>query len=430
MLYLNTLFQPFAVLLPFWQTVGLHLLLKTLATATSFVGCLSRCLSSCLSRYITRRPGFDLPQFEHFFILSACPFIFPPITQARFTTAYVYMNSMLFNVFFRAFFIVFPDYGLVKDGRPDLRLVHQLYWVVFVSFVLVFHSVLPLSFLVKGNFPEGTGPGRVCLGLARQQTQDNAKLTILQFMTPLLVAISNSYACWRVRRFLRDHCPRGRMSCIGVYRRNVITLKETSKLLYILCFSSFIDSVIQAVFPNLDKILEGKVLFWIWNIKGISFNEGLFLTLPLFLEIPFECKPPNERANFYVSAPKILLARSPTLTSHPLPIAPAFSDAPLPSKPSTSSGMTLHGAQDRNQGTSKQTGRILFVRSQSSLSQSPSPPPPSKSFSERKGSPKGGKSSNKLSIPSNKPRNDVGKKYRTTFYCKRHNQVERVESQK
>ena len=278
------------------------------------------------------------------------------------------------------------------------------------------------------------------MGSAREQTHDNAKLTIMQFMSPLLVTIFNSYGCWRVRRFIRGHCPRGRMSCIGVYRRNVITLKETSILLNILCCSSVIDSVIQAVFPNLDKILEGKVLFWIWNIKGISFNEGLFLTLPLFLEIPFECKPPNERGNFYVSAPKILVPRSPTLTSHPLPIAPppskpiapAFSDAPLPSKPSTSSGMTLHGAQDRNQGTSKQTGRILFVRSQSSLSQSPSPPPPSKSFSERKGSPKGGKSSKKLtlSIPSNKPRDDVGKKNRTTFYCKWHNQVERVESQK
>ena len=99
----------------------------------------------------------------------------------------------------------------------------QLYWVVLTSFILVFHSVLPISFLIKGNFPEGTGPGRVCLiGLARQQTEeDNAKLTILQFMVPLLVTIFISYAGLRVRRFLRGHCPRGKMSCIGVYQRNV-----------------------------------------------------------------------------------------------------------------------------------------------------------------------------------------------------------------
>ena len=328
---------------------------------------------------------------------------------------------MLFNMFFRAFFVLYPDYGLVKDGRPDLRLVHQLYWVVLSSFILVNHAVLPLSFLIKGNFPEGTGPGRVCLGLARQQGKDNVKLMIMQFMTPLLVTIFNGYVCWRVRRFMRGHCPKGRMSCIGVYRRNVITLKETSRILYLLCFSSFIDSVIQAVFPNLDKIFKGNVLFWIWNIKGLSFNEGLFLTLPLFLEIPIESAPSKGKPYFYVSPPKCLLPRRPSqsfLTSCSSCVLP-------PSKPSTSSKMTMIEANDRNAGR-KQTGLILSVRSASPLSTLP-PPQPS-SFSERTGVPKDEKSSKLvLSIPNNKPRNDFCKKYRTTFYCKQHNQVERVE---
>ena len=344
---------------------------------------------------------------------------------------------MLFNMFFRAFFVLYPDYGLVKDGQPDLRLVHQLYWVVFSSFVLVNHSVLPLPFLIKGNFPEGTGPGRVCLGLARQQGKDNAKLTIMQFMTPLLVTIFNWYICWRVRRFMRGHCPRGRMSCIGVYRRNVITLKETSSLLYILCFSSFIDSVIQAVFPNLDKILEGRVLFWMWNIKGISFNEGLFLTLPLFLDIPFESEATKGKTDFYVSVPNLLLPRPPT-QSLLTPCSMPYSSVLPPNEPSTSSEMIMNGAGDRNHATRKQTGVILSVRPASPQSQSPSSSTPTTSrplsLSERKGVPKdtilSGKSSKLvLSIPTNKPRSDFGKTYRTTFYCKRHNQVERVESQ-
>ena len=123
--------------------------------------------------------------------------------QARFTTAYVYMTVMLFNIAFRSFFILHPDYGLVKDGQPDLHLVHQLYWVVLCSFILVNHTVLPLSFLIKGNFPEGTGPGRLCLGLARRQSQDNAKLTIMQFITPFLVTTFTIYITWRVRRFIK-----------------------------------------------------------------------------------------------------------------------------------------------------------------------------------------------------------------------------------
>ena len=215
---------------------------------------------------------------------------------------------------------------------------------------------------------------------------------------------------------MRGHCPKGKLSCIGVYRRNVITLKETSRLIFILCFSSFIDSVIQAVFPNLDKILDGKVLFWIWNIKGISFNEGLFLTLPLLLEIPIESEPTKGKPYFYVSAPDLLLPRPPNLSSHPMPSSCVRLP---PSKPSTSSKMTMNEAEVGNPGR-KETGLIL------STSTAPQP----SSSSERKGFPKGEKSSKlMLSIPTNKPRNDFCKKYRTTYYCKRHNQVERVESE-
>ena len=361
-------------------------------------------------------------------------------SQARLTTVFVYNNAMLHAIIFRAFFILLPDYGLVKDGRPDLRLVHQLYWLALTSFVLVSHSILPLSFLIKGIFPEGTGPGRVCLiGLAMEQNQETAKFTIMQFMDPLLVAIANSYACWRVRRFLRGHCPRGRMSCIGDYRRNVITLKETSNLLHILCFSALIDSVMMAVFPDLDKILEGKVLFWIWNIKGILFNEGLFLTIPLFLDIPLETEVTEGKTVFYVSAPSLpLIPRQPTrptLTSYSSAPSSSSSVVVLPNEPSTS--FKINGAEERYHARSKQTGLILFVRSASPLSTSPSPsptpPPPTKPrlFSGRKCVSKAGKTSKKIksSIPAHQPHNALGKKYRTTFYCKWHQQVERVESQ-
>ena len=330
------------------------------------------------------------------------------LTQARFTTAYVYMTAMLFNIFFRAFFILYPDYGLVKDGQPDLRLVHQLYWVVLSSFILVNHAVLPLSFLIKGTFPEGTGPGRLCLGLGNmtkdemsphQQTQDNAKLTIMQFMTPLLVTIFNCYVCWRVRRFVRGHCPRGRLSCIGVYRRNVITLKETSSLLYILCFSSFIDSAIQAVFPNLDKVLDGKVLFWIWNLKGISFNEGLFLTLPIFFDIPFEGNPSKGKVDFYVLPPRELLPRPPDLTSSYSLLFPVLSASQISSSSSSPGTLSQPLSICERKDVMKET---IFSGKSSQLM---------------------------LSIPTNQHCNHLNKKYRTTFYCRQHHQIERIKSQ-
>ena len=377
--------------------------------------------------------------------------------QARFTTGYVYMDAMLFNIIFRAFFVLYPDYGLVKDGRPALRLVHQLYWVVLSSFILVNHTVLPLSFLIKGTFPEGTGPGRLCLGLGGQQTQDSTKVTIMQFMTPLLAAIVNCYVCWMVRRFIRGHCPGGRLSCIGVYRRNVISLKETSGLLYTLCLSSFIDSVIQAIFPNRGENLQGKILFWVWNIKGISFNEGLFLILPIFFDIPIESEASKVKRPFYVRAPpKLLLPRPPNPAFRlPSPSSPVLPTTKPSSTGSSSSTMKTYGIEDKNR-TSKQSGFILFVKPASPSS--PSSPsfqtcsePVSiserKSISMRKDAladhiERSGKSDNKqmlsiqtnkpkllLSIPTNKPHDEFCKRYRTMFYCKQHNQIERFESQ-
>ena len=292
---------------------------------------------------------------------------------------------MLFNMVFRSFFILHPDYGLVKDGRPDLHLVHQLYWVALCAFILVNHSVLPLSFLIKGNFPEGTGPGRLCLVLARGQSQDNAKLTIMQFITPFLVTTFTIYITWRVRRFLKGHCPRGRMSCIGVYRRNVITMKETTRLLYILCLSSFIDAVIQTAFPNLEQIMESRDLFWIWNIKGIAFNEGLFLILPLVLDVPYESEPLTEKASFYVSPPKILVPRSPcrTYSTDRFATAAAVSSKPnmkldnqnhtglilmvRPAPGSDQPGCSSQFAQDKNLFAQDTELFAQFTRSSSSL---------------------------------------------------------------
>ena len=124
-------------------------------------------------------------------------------------------------------------------------------------------------------------------------------------------------------------------------------MKETTRLLYILCLSSFIDAVIQTAFPDLEQIMESKDLFWIWNIKGISFNEGLFLILPLVLDVPYESEPSKEKASFYVSPPKMLVPRSPCRTFSTDRYATAVA---VSSKPKMKLDNQNH------------TGLILFVR--------------------------------------------------------------------
>ena len=55
------------------------------------------------------------------------------------------MSIYLSNKFF--------NQGLVLDGRPNLKLFNQLYWLITLAFVVVGHVVYPLPQLISGTFP-------------------------------------------------------------------------------------------------------------------------------------------------------------------------------------------------------------------------------------------------------------------------------------
>ena len=42
-----------------------------------------------------------------------------------------------------------------------------------------------------------------------------------------------------------------------------------------------------------------KTLIWVWNISQITFGEGFHLILPLFFDVPGECKTINKAKTFY-----------------------------------------------------------------------------------------------------------------------------------
>ena len=51
----------------------------------------------------------------------------------------------------------------MREGRPDLRLFHQLYWIIVSAELLVMYIVFPGAQIIQGTFPSETVPGRVCL---------------------------------------------------------------------------------------------------------------------------------------------------------------------------------------------------------------------------------------------------------------------------
>ena len=111
---------------------------------------------------------------------------------------------------------------------------------------------------------------------------------------------------------MRNHCPLGRMSCIGRYRRNVLTLKQTMAWVVLWCLSGIADICLQALFVIYQEQWSSETLFWIWNTKGFVNFEGLHILIPFTLSVPPDGGSENSSSTgFYVHKPSILVPRRP-----------------------------------------------------------------------------------------------------------------------
>ena len=147
--------------------------------------------------------------------------------------------------------------------------------------------MFPLPSLLKGTFPQDTQAGRICL--LRNGPPDtfvDVKAAKIHFVYLLIDSLVALYSKWRVDRFLAGHCPRKKMSCIGKYQRNVLSLQETTRWLYLWAFHALVNLVTFISIGYFKEYLSMSQTFWIWNLKGFIFNEGLHFVIPLFLKLP------------------------------------------------------------------------------------------------------------------------------------------------
>ena len=102
------------------------------------------------------------------------------------------------------------------------------------------------------------------------------------------------------------------MSCIRRYRRNVLSLKQTTAWVMLWCLSGVADICLETVFIRYKEDWSRDTLFWIWNIKGFLANEFLHLLIPLTLSIPSDQGSENlTNVEFYVHKPSVLIPRRP-----------------------------------------------------------------------------------------------------------------------
>ena len=116
------------------------------------------------------------------------------------------------------------------------------------------------------------------------------------------------------------------MSCIGRYRRNVLTLKQVKlkgnkkkvkmnfiqTMVWVLlwCVSGMVDIVLQAVFIFYQEDWTSETIFWIWNLKGAAFNEIFHVLIPFALSVPPDDSSENSsRGHFYMKKTSVLVPR-------------------------------------------------------------------------------------------------------------------------
>ena len=113
------------------------------------------------------------------------------------------------------------------------------------------------------------------------------------------------YFYLRSKRFMNKLCPKKNMSCIVVYPRNLITLKDTAKLSLFWSLFPALDVILVIIFRQFGSVFSPKIVFLANNIIWLFLCDIFNLCVSLYyLTKDIPCK--NVRStfhNFYVRKP-------------------------------------------------------------------------------------------------------------------------------
>ena len=201
--------------------------------------------------------------------------------------------------------------GFVKKGQLDLKLLHQLYWLAWSTFVAIELIVFAGTPIFRGNIYKSNSRGRICALLVNQDDvlddqEDSVKTSYTKFGLIVQLFYTIRFVR-RIRRFVKGQCPRNILSSIGKYRRNVANL-----------YWEFWCSVLWSFFPSIDftlrKISMAYIPHFAFFVNFVLIDSVLYLFyIVLFLalcqsDIPSKAEL-TKRHPFYVTYPKHLTPR-------------------------------------------------------------------------------------------------------------------------
>ena len=110
------------------------------------------------------------------------------------------------------------------------------------------------------------------------------KTRLASWVFPCLVQYFNWHNSRRTRSFLEGFCPRGRMSCLGRYRRNLLTYTETSNIVLYLALLNLTESGSMMLFSG-SIPLQPEAVFLCYNsIWFLGFGLIIGVLLPHSIE--------------------------------------------------------------------------------------------------------------------------------------------------
>jgi hypothetical protein len=207
-------------------------------------------------------------------------------------------------------------------GKPNLLLLHQLYWTVVGAFFFMGVSVILIIPLFQGSLEDSPHTMICMLQPAENMNQESGVMkSIFLSVWFSLAGIYGHLISTKVRKFVFGICPNGHMAAIGMYRRNLIDFEENSRFIfYWAVYGCLVMTVrkLSRVFPGLSPV----TVFWMSHCHVLLFVGLLHgIVLPLRMEIPWRPNGPRKMTSFYVHEPKLPhspLPRSPRTMSPPI----------------------------------------------------------------------------------------------------------------
>ena len=235
------------------------------------------------------------------------------LVTSRYIIFYVFGEILFLSHVFRSFLIVFSERGLVAKGKTNLKLFHQLFWVIFCAFLVVFTFIMPISHIIRGKFPETTRKGQICLlAHTNQDIEINQKGVLIEIAYGVLVIIQLFRSNRKSKQFVRGLCPNKNNHCIRIYRRNILNMHETM-MFHLSCYMiSFVDNISVLIFNKFE--VDPQTVFWTCNALLLipSFIQHLFFG-NRFLSSYYELKYSRQgykKVDFFITNQVILATSS------------------------------------------------------------------------------------------------------------------------